>query len=311
MIKPRSLFILSVLILSSHDCFSYFTEDDAGTAGAQFLKVGVGARAVAMGEAFGAVCEDANTVYWNPSGLNILHRKEASFSHTVWFEDINYENASFVIPAKSGSFGLLLSYVSMGSIDKVDNQGNESGESFTPVDMALCAGYGSAIGKKFRLGAVVKYISSRIEDESASAFAADAGILYRAKENKLNFGFVVQNAGTQLKYIEEGYSLPLNIKIASAFKLKKRKLLLTLDLNAPIDNSPRLNAGVEYNYRQSKLLFSPRVGYKTNTKGQEGDFVSGISGGIGIKYLSIATDYAWVPYGDLGQAHIITLSMKF
>lgn len=40
-----------------------------GTTGAVELKIPVGPRAIAMGEAFVAVANDANAIYWNPAGL--------------------------------------------------------------------------------------------------------------------------------------------------------------------------------------------------------------------------------------------------
>ncbi|RMD93377.1 MAG: hypothetical protein D6813_04180, partial [Calditrichaeota bacterium] len=39
----------------------------AGTAMAQFLKIGVGGRAVGMGESFVAIANDASALYWNPA----------------------------------------------------------------------------------------------------------------------------------------------------------------------------------------------------------------------------------------------------
>lgn len=43
-----------------------------GTAGAQFLELGVSARAIAMGDAFLSICDDASAVYYNPAGLTQL-----------------------------------------------------------------------------------------------------------------------------------------------------------------------------------------------------------------------------------------------
>ena len=40
-----------------------------GSAGAQFLKIGVGARYQALGEASVAMANDAYSMYWNPAGL--------------------------------------------------------------------------------------------------------------------------------------------------------------------------------------------------------------------------------------------------
>ena len=42
---------------------------EVGTTGNAALKIGVGARAAAMGNTFVAIADDVNTIYWNPSGL--------------------------------------------------------------------------------------------------------------------------------------------------------------------------------------------------------------------------------------------------
>ncbi|RIK54073.1 hypothetical protein DCC62_32005, partial [candidate division KSB1 bacterium] len=48
----------------------------AGTAMAQFLKIGVGGRAVGMGEAFVALANDASALYWNPAGIAQMNKSE-------------------------------------------------------------------------------------------------------------------------------------------------------------------------------------------------------------------------------------------
>ncbi|NMC43939.1 MAG: hypothetical protein GYA46_08465, partial [candidate division Zixibacteria bacterium] len=42
---------------------------DGALSTAGFLRVGVGAKAMGLGEAFTAVADDASAVYWNPAGL--------------------------------------------------------------------------------------------------------------------------------------------------------------------------------------------------------------------------------------------------
>ncbi|HEQ99294.1 MAG TPA: hypothetical protein ENO22_08140, partial [candidate division Zixibacteria bacterium] len=51
------------------------------TAGAQFLEIGVSARAVAMGESFISIADDASAVYYNPAGMTQIYEKEFMFSH--------------------------------------------------------------------------------------------------------------------------------------------------------------------------------------------------------------------------------------
>ena len=61
-----------------------FSKDDAGTATAQFLKLGAGAQAAGMGEAYAGVAKDDTSIYWNPAGLNNITGKSASFMHAIY-----------------------------------------------------------------------------------------------------------------------------------------------------------------------------------------------------------------------------------
>ena len=63
-----------------------------GSSGAEFVKIGVGARPAGMGEAFVAAAKDINAAYWNPAGLASIDRTEASFMHMAYLADISYEN---------------------------------------------------------------------------------------------------------------------------------------------------------------------------------------------------------------------------
>jgi long-chain fatty acid transport protein len=52
-----------------------------GTSGAQFLRIGAGARAPGMGGAFSPIADDATAIYWNPGGLSQLSKREVSLSY--------------------------------------------------------------------------------------------------------------------------------------------------------------------------------------------------------------------------------------
>jgi len=72
----------------------------AGTSSATFLRIGVGARAVAMGETFVAVANDPSAIYWNPAGLASLQRRELSISHVQWPADIGYDHVTLTLPSR-------------------------------------------------------------------------------------------------------------------------------------------------------------------------------------------------------------------
>ena len=63
----------------------------AGISAFQFLKIGVGARGVAMGESYVAVANDASSLYWNPAGMAQMTENEVFVAHTEYVADIRHE----------------------------------------------------------------------------------------------------------------------------------------------------------------------------------------------------------------------------
>jgi len=309
--------ILLVLFISS--CFlsvSSSYAESKGTTAAAFLKIAAGARNIAMGET-GATSEDVNSVYWNPAGLASISAKEISLMHAVWLQTINYEHLACGIPTKYGNLGFGLNYLFMEEMDKYDSAGNKQPEKMSANDLALTLLYSRKVLIKENLpflnvGLNIKYLHSKLEDESASAFATDIGFQTELKNPKIKFGLVFQNIGTGMKFIRESFSLPTNIKFGGAYLLliKNNPLKLLLDINFPNDNNPRLNFGTEYAIAGwKKIKIFPRLGYGSYYEGLEG--ISGITAGIGFTFEDYSIDYAFVPYGQLGDTHRISLSMKF
>jgi len=86
------------------------TNENAGTCVGQFLKIGAGARACGMGEAFCAVANDVNAIYWNPAGLMQVKEKEATFMHNEWLYDLKYEFLAYCEPTTRGVMAFSITY---------------------------------------------------------------------------------------------------------------------------------------------------------------------------------------------------------
>ncbi|MEW5694271.1 MAG: hypothetical protein AB1765_13370 [Candidatus Hydrogenedentota bacterium] len=70
------------------------------------------------------------------------------------------------------------------------------------------------------LGATVKYIQMKINNEKSTGIALDIGCLYKPTVENLTIGANIQNLGPKLKaFISEKDALPLNIKVGGAYKL--------------------------------------------------------------------------------------------
>ena len=310
-VLAKMLVLSAAFVLSCHFSVSlcasdYFSRDAVGTAGAQFLKLGAGARATAMGNAFSAVADDSTALYWNPAGLYQTNQKSLVVAHNIMFEDIYYDWASFSKPIDSGVIGIGVQYLSYGNIMGRDNTELETG-NFQPNDLAVTLGYARMICG-VTAGANLKYITSKIVN-TASAGAIDIGGMYKMMKDKLALAAVVQNLGTKMKFIDEKDRLPMNVKLGGSYDVMKG-LIADVDVNFPIDNHVNVCVGSEYSCRiNADINASVRVGYTSETKDVGG--LNGITAGAGGEYKGYALDYSFSPFGDLGNIQRISLGIKF
>ena len=83
-----------------------------GISSAQFLKIGIGSRALGMGASYVAVANDAEALYWNPAGISQFSKPALFFSHTEWLVDVKLEYAGAVYHLNSvNSIGAAITFL--------------------------------------------------------------------------------------------------------------------------------------------------------------------------------------------------------
>ena len=307
-----------------------FGAQEAGAAGASFLKLGADARAAGMGQAVSAATDDASAVFWNPAGLALLHYRHAAFTHSTSYQSSFRDFISYAQPVEAprsrnprerdlqpdqlGSLGLALLYHNSGSIAEVDNTGQATGEAFTPQDLAVMLGWGATLAHGLDAGLTVKYVASKIEGSAATG-GADFGARWRTVMPGTEAGYalsaVVRNVGGRLKFHESSDPLPLTVVIGQALK-PLRSWTLTADVVGPSDRPVYASFGVEWRAPMiSGLTGALRAGYDGRLTSDDVSGLTGFTLGGGLGFERLGFDYAWAAAGELGSSHRLSLSYRF
>jgi len=281
--------ILSILCLTILLTGATFAQEFAkvGTAGAQFLKIGIGARGIGMANAYSAVCNDASAVFWNPAGLAQIEKNSIILSHADWLADIAYEAAAYAKTFRNiGTFGISVAYLTSGDMEEttVEQQAG-TGRIFNTSDLMVGLSYAKQLSDKFSIGANVKYVREKLDTEDASAWAIDIGTLYYTGFNSLRLGMYIRNFGPELEISgfyndydngslildpetldpeEKDYlpfHMPMTFAVGIAYDFdinESQKLTTGVDLVHPNDNVEKFNVGAEYTFYNTLAL---RAGY--------------------------------------------------
>lgn len=296
---------------------SPFSDAAAGTTGAVFLRIPPGARGEALGGANAAGSDGAEALFWNPGGLGRMagaDRSEASFAYNALLESSYAGALAYARPLKDGRSvvaGGLVHY-SAGKVEGYDRFGNANGD-FTPMDLSLSGGY----ARRFELlsaGAALKFVRSAIAGSSGQTLALDFGVaadkVSMIGEGPVDVGASVRNLGPGLKVGSTADPLPFAVQMGARWHVSPQMALM-LDGFMPVDSDPYPALGGEFTQPFGAASKGQlRFGYNVQRQGDI-DGLTGLTGGGGLDLDRFRIDYAWVPFGELGTSHKMTLAFKF
>lgn len=298
----------SILVLLGIACLVLPTAAlaDDGSAGLAFLKLGVGARAIGMGDAYTAVAGDASSVYWNPAGIMNVESVDVTLMHSEWFQDIRYEYAGGVRSYGDYAVGVGVVGLYMDDLERRDGPTAEPIGHFGVFDFAITGTYARRLTDNLNVGGSVKYLSEKIDDVTATGFAVDLGGRYDVPNFEgLSAGIAVLNLGPQMKFIDDGFDLPVMYKLGAAldvpFEALNGDVVIAADAVMPAGGDTKVHFGLEYEFADMIAL---RFGYRSGWDNHN------VSMGLGVKVSNFRLDYAIVPfYSELGDTHRVSLGI--
>lgn len=173
-----------------------------GARGANFLEIGVGARAQALGGAYAGLASGATSMYWNPAGLGSTEGLVAAYSYSPLYGDldITHNFAGVAIPVFGGGLGVSYLQFSSGDIERTsENFPGADDPTFGPVfnytGSAIGLSYGRRLTDRLQVGGSAKFIQEGLTDAKATWWALDFGTMFNTGLYGLSLGAALQNIG--------------------------------------------------------------------------------------------------------------------
>ena len=302
----------------------------------EFIAIGVGGRALALGGAYSALANDVTAAYWNPAGLSSLLYPQLSLMHDERFGGlVNYDYGAVAIPVGAQT-SLAFSAIRLG-VDNiadtrnagVDADGNPlpPGQTqglagidpsrvvyYNSADWAFYLSYAKRASESFSYGANLKLIRREMGVGSATGIGFDIGGRYVVSE-KFVVGANFQDITTTLVAWNTGRNelITPTLKLGSAYFVDALGGRFAPALDADVRFEGRKSAsnehlgrvsfdfhsGLEFNYQNAIAV---RTGYSD---------IGSFTIGAGIHLPKFDIDYSFSKFnGDdqLGNTHRISLT---
>ncbi len=333
----KLLFLMIITLLFSSNSFAQF--EKKGQVGFRFLSNPVSAEVMGRGGVGILKTNNSNGMFWNPSLISLIDGNyDLAFNHTQGITDINYN--AVAVSSRLGDFGVLgFSMLAMdygdfyATVRAANSQGYIDMGTFSPNAIAIGAAFSQQLTEKFSYGVHLKYVRQDLGDAYVAVsgdslsnveigtkkydkgtFALDVGAFYDFNYNGITFAATIQNISQELQYEIEKFPLPFNISFGATIepldfffdKDPQNVFILGFESVHPRDFGEKAKIGGEYRFMD---MFIARAGYQMNYDER------GYTAGFGLRYKLSGThlrvDYAFEPFGILGNVHFISIGISY
>jgi len=325
-LKKYAVMLSGFLFLFATSVFAY----DAGGYAGSFLRMGLGARAIGMGNAFTAVPQSAFAGFYNPGGLPFLENPQVAFSGGILSLDRTHNYVGFAThlhpptdrksadSRTSFDAGFSLGWVNSGvsNIDGRDSNGKPQG-SFSSSENAFLFSFAIRPLNRVGIGFSAKVLYTRLpkvkEDNSALStrgMGLDFGVMVHPVD-RLFLGAVLQDVRSKYSWNTEHVwergtttvdNFPKILRLGGSYVFGKN-FLISMESHYNFEQGWRFYSGAEYSY-QNRLV--GRVGFKAD------HLTFGLGINLKIWRLNSQVAYAYdanpvLPWGDQFVSWMIEL----
>lgn len=245
----------------------------------EFMNIGVGARALAMGRAQVSSVNDVTAAYWNPAGLlGIDHQYEFSLMHAEYFAGIaKFDYAAFSTNVMEDN-QIAVSLIRFGVDDIPDTRflydangalNYDNIRFFNAADYALVLSYARDISDKVKLGMNTKIIHRNVgEFATAWGFGLDVGAIFLL--DKWRLGLMLRDITTTFnawshnaELVRELYAQTNNVIPLNSLELTLPQAIISatrgFDFNEAISLQAVLDLNLTFDGQRNTVVSSELI----------------------------------------------------
>jgi len=267
------------------------------------FKTGIGARALAMGGAFVAVCNDATAMVWNPAGLAQLNdTRLAGMSTDLYGLGITHQFVG--VTTSFANLGIGLGWERASIDGQLVEVGGGLGGAFTWVESAIIGSLATNVLDVAMAGANVKYyMADSGLGDSATGFGFDLGLLVSLGDMFVIGVNAMDLGGSTIEWDGGATDIVSGLyKAGLAMKLADGKFVLAADVDFDGTALGDAHVGMEFQLIDELAL---RGGVVLTNNFQ--DYY--LTVGAGINVAGLYVDAAYILEETLGNT--LVLSAEF
>ena len=324
----RQILSVSCILVVLCGSLAFAQVGDGGQPGAT-MRIGQGARALAMGSAFTAIADDASAIFYNPAGLAQIRKAGVAFAwRSMPLLDRKQGYASIAIPLREeATIGLAWVYSGVGDILERSARG-EVGESLNFSESFLTLAFAKQFGRVLSVGGNLHYVHQSLIGVPANTVGLTMGIHTRFDRlarrpypeflQRLTMAISVQHMGMTMRYDSGKYyrdrglgngvttaeQYPIVGRGALSYRfLSDRSLIVSVEATRVQHQHLRGYAGAEWTP-------DPRIMIRAGMAQTDPTFGIGIRQPWGGSRISL--DYAFItsPVGESAD-HVLALGIGF
>lgn len=293
------------------------------------MRLGLGARAWALGGSYVALSSDATAPYWNPANLMSVHRREVILMHAETFGSLlNYDAASISLPPslqdQALAFGLAVVRLGGGGIQRTalanpslpisdTNRVVRVGETVGHGDWAVYGSVARTLKPGLDAGASVKLIYRDLVDVSAFGVGVDLGAAYRW-HRWWKAALAIYDATSTLLAYDNGHkeSVVPRAVIGAAFTPSWQHVDATLTADVVTEFEGRETAAQFYQGPLSAdLRWGAEIVYRSHLALRGGMDADNPTLGVGVRVRNVTVDGAWRSHSVLDDSYRFSLSYSW